>query len=181
MTSSLYLLVGNAIRGRLIVHARVSDQERGRLALTWIADRLRQVDYDEAAVCPEGFLRLGGGSGFGDRLAFRALIDESQTPPRRTYVYYLEGQTIWQEVLNQEGAGACGEEGERAVPLRSRAALVPPIVQGFRLQYLDARETPTVDPARARLVRISLTVRATGAGGRLETLTYGTAVAVRGP
>ncbi len=181
MTSSLYLLVGNAIRGRLIVHARVSDQERGRLALTWIADRLRQVDYDEAAVCPEGFLRLGAGGGFGERLAFRAVIDESQMPPRRTYVYYLDEQTIWQEVLDEEGTGGCSEELERAAPLRSRAALIPPIVQGFRLQYLDAGERPTVDPARARLIRISLTVRATGAGGRLETLTYDTAVAVRGP
>lgn len=181
VTSSLYLLVGNTIKARLIVSARVSDQERGRLAVAWLADRLRQVNFDASAACPEGFLRLGRGSGFNERIAFRAVVDETLAPPRRTYVFYLDQQTLWQETLNQEPAELCAEEAERLTPSPARVIVAPPVVEEFRLRYLDGSGMEIADPARIRLVQLSLTVRATGASGRLESQTYETAVAVRGP
>src|SRR3972149_6824577 len=73
VTTSLHLLVGSAIKARLIVNARVADQEQGRLALAFLADRLRQVNYDPRAACPQGVLRIGSGNGFSQRLAFRAV------------------------------------------------------------------------------------------------------------
>jgi hypothetical protein len=181
VTSSLYLLVGSTIKARLIVNARISDQERGRVALAWMVDRLRQANFDASAACPEGFLRLGRGGGFGERLAFRAVVDQSLAPPRRTYVFYLDQQTLWQETLNQESEEQCTEEAERLGPTPGRVIVAPPVVAGFRLRYLDGSGTETADPARVRLVRISLTVLATGASGRLESQTHETTVAVRGP
>lgn len=181
VTSSLYLLVGSTIKARLIVSARVSDQERGRLAIGWLADRLRQVSFDAAAACPEGWLRLGSGRGFGERIAFRAVIDQRLSPPRRTYVFYLDQETLWQETLIQEAPEQCDEEVERRLPASTRVVVAPPTVQDFRLRYLDANGLEADDPARVRLVRVSLTVRATGASGRPESQTYETTVALRGP
>ncbi|HEV8339008.1 MAG TPA: prepilin-type N-terminal cleavage/methylation domain-containing protein, partial [bacterium] len=166
ITSSLYLLVGSTIKARLIVGARVSDQERGRLAIGWLADRLRQVNFDAAAACPDGFVRLGSGRGFAGRMAFRAVIDHHLTPPRRTYVFYLDQGTLWQETLTQEAPEQCGDEAERRVPSSARVVVAPPTVQDFRLRYLDANGLGVADPARVRLVGISLTVLATGASGR---------------
>ncbi len=181
VTSSLYLLVGTTIKARLIVNARVSDQERGRLALAWLADRVRQVNYDGQAACPEGFLHLGNGNGFDQRFSFRAIVDQDLQPARRTYVYYLDQQMLWQETLVQDSGGQCAEEAERIAPHRGRTAIVPPVVRDFRLLFLDGNGGPTADAARVRLVRISLTLRATGVSGRVETQTYETTVAVRGP
>lgn len=181
VTSSLYLLVGSTIKARLIVSARVSDQERGRVALGWLADRLRQVNYDASAACPEGFVRLGSGRGFDERVAFRAVVDEGLTPPRRTYVFYLDRESLWQETFTQEATEQCSEEAVRPSPSPARVVVAPATVQDFRLRYLDANGVEIIDPARVRLVRISLTVRATGASGRLESQTHETTVAVRGP
>ncbi|MGH2452278.1 MAG: PulJ/GspJ family protein [bacterium] len=181
VTSSLYLLVGNTIKARLIVNARVSDQERGRVAVAWLADRLRQVNYDPSAACPAGFLRLGRGRGFSERVAFRAVVDATLAPPRRTYVFYLDQGTLWQETLDQEPGEPCPEEGERLSPSSGRVIVAPPVVDAFRLRYLDGSGMEIADPARVRLVQISLTLRATGASGHLESQTYETTVAVRGP
>jgi prepilin-type N-terminal cleavage/methylation domain-containing protein len=181
VTSSLYLLVGNAIKARLIISARVADQEQGRLALMWLADRVRQVNYDPQAACPDGLLRMGSGSGFGQRLSFRAVLDEDLTPPRRMYVYYQEQEILWQETLIQNQADECADELDRASPHPQRVALTPPIVRAFQIAYADAAGLVTTDPARVRLVHIVLTVYAPGASGRPEMQTYGTAVGVRGP
>ncbi len=181
VTSSLYLLVGSTIKARLIVSARVSDQERGRLAIGWLADRLRQVNFDAAAACPEGLLRLGSGRGFGGRVAFRAIIDERVMPPRRTYIFYLDQETLWQETLIQEDPEQCSDEVDRRRPSTTRVVVAPPPVQDFRLRYLDANGLETGDAARVRLIRVSLTMRATGASGQLESQSHETTVALRGP
>ncbi len=181
VTSSLYLLVGTTIKARLIVTARVSDQERARLALAWLSDRIRQVNTDPQAACPEGVLRAGHGTTFAQRLAFRAVVDESLDPARRTYAYYLENQTLWQETLVQESPDQCTDEIVRSLPDPGRGAILPSTVRAFRLIYLDTAGSPTADPVHVRLIRISLTVQATGASGRPEAQTYETTVALRGP
>ena len=181
VTTSLHLLVGSAIKARLIVNARVADQEQGRLALAFLADRLRQVNYDPRAACPQGVLRIGSGNGFSQRLAFRAVLDETQNPPRSTYVYYLEGQTLWQETLEQESPDQCAREQDRLSLQRERVAITPPIVSAFRVSYLSTDSAATTDPERVRLIRIVLTVQATGASGRQEAQTYATTVGIRGP
>jgi len=181
VTTSLHLLVGSAIKARLIVNARVADQEQGRLALAFLADRLRQVNYDPRAACPQGVLRIGSGNGFSQRLAFRAVLDETQNPPRSTYVYYLEGQTLWQETLEQESPDQCAREQDRLSLQRERVAITPPIVSAFRVSYLSTDSAATTDPERVRLISIVLTVRATGASGRQEAQTYATTVGIRGP
>ncbi len=181
VTTSLHLLVGSAIKARLIVNARVADQEQGRLALAFLADRLRQVNYDPRAACPQGLLHIGNGGGFSQRLAFRAILDETLNPPRRTYAYYLERQTLWQETLEQESPDQCAREQDRLSLQRERVAITPPIVSAFRVSYLSADGAATTDPERVRLIRIVLTVQATGASGRQEAQTYTTTVGIRGP
>ncbi len=181
LTSSLYILLGAGIKGYLIAHARVSDQEQGRHVLNWIADRVRQADYAPHAPCPDGILLAGNGGGFPERLAFRAVLDESLVPPRRTTVYYLEGRTLWQETLIQETGGACLAETSRAVPDPHRVALTPQVVNAFELAYLDRNGNPASGPDLVRSVRITVTVETTSLSGRRESQTYQTLATLRGP
>jgi len=181
VTSTLYILLGAGIKGYLIAHARVSDQEQGRHALNWIAERARQADYAPDALCPDGVLLAGNGTGFPERLAFRAVLDESLAPPRRTTVYYLEGRTVWEETLVQDTAGACPAEGSRAVPDRNRVALTAPVVRAFQLAYLDRNGNPTRSADLVRAVRITVTVETTSVSGRGESQTYETLATLRGP
>ena len=181
VTSTLYILLGAGIKGYLIAHARVSDQEQGRHALNWIAERVRQAVYAPDALCPEGILLAGNGNQFPERLAFRAVLDESLAPPRRTTVYYLEGRTVWEETLVQETAGACPAEGSRAVPDRNRVALTAPVVRAFKLAYLDRNGNPTRSADLARAVRITVSVETTSLSGRGESQTYETLATLRGP
>jgi len=181
VTGSLYLLVATGIRGRLIVQARVADQEWGRQALSLLADRIRQVNYDHHALCPDGLIRIGTGNGFAQRLAFRAILDEGLSPPRRTYVFYVEEGRLWQEVRSQEGRGECEEEAVRTSPDPGRIALTPPVIDAFELTPLDAGGGVSDAAAGARTIRIMLVVKAQSAPGRTESQTYQTVVAVRGP
>ncbi len=181
VVSSLFLLVGAGVKGRLIVHARVSDQERGRQALTWLADRVRQAGYDPQAACPDGFVLTGNGNGYDRRLAFRATIDERLDPPRRTYVYYVQNRTLWQETLAADTIPPCAAEAARPYPDPRRVALTPTVVRAFDLSYLDGNGQPAWTPAAVRSVRITLTVEAQATPGRLESQTYQTIVTVRAP
>ncbi len=181
VTSTLYILLGVAIKGYLIARARVADQEQGRHVLNWIADRVRQADYAPAAACPDGVLLAGNGNGFPERLAFRAVLDESLAPPRRTTVYYLEGRTLWQETLIQETAGACQAEVNRAAPDPNRLALTAPVVQAFELAYLDRNGDPTSSADLVRSLRITLSVETTSLSGRGESQTFQTLATLRGP
>jgi type II secretory pathway component PulJ len=180
VVGSLFALLGAGIKGRLIVHARVSDQERGRQALSWIGDRLRQANYVAQAACPDGIVLAGNGSGFAQRLAFRATIDERQDPARRLYVYYVENRMLWQETP-AEDEGACEAEAVRPVPDPRRVSLTPRIVRVFSLDYLDRNGERIAAAAFVRLVRITLIVEAESAPGRLETQTYQTVVTIRAP
>ncbi len=181
VVGSLFLLIGAGVKGRLIVHARVSDQERGRQALTWLADRVRQANYDPQAACPDGFVLAGNGNGFEQRLAFRATIDERMDPPRRTYMYYTQNRTLWQETLAADTIPPCAGEAARSHPDPQRVALTPPVVRAFDLSYLDGNGQPASTPAAIRSVRITLTVEAQATPGRLESQTYQTIVTVRAP
>jgi len=181
VTGSLYLLVATGIRGRLIVQARVADQEWGRQALSLLADRIRQANYDHHALCPDGLIRIGTGNGFAQRLAFRAILDEGLSPPRRTYVFYVEEGRLWQEVRSQEGRGECDDEAVRTSPDPGRIALTPPVIDAFELTPLDAGGGVTDAAVGARTIRIMLVVKAQSAPGRMESQTYQTVVAVRGP
>jgi hypothetical protein len=175
------MLLGAGVKGRLIVHARVSDQERGRQALTWVADRLRQAAYDPQAACPDGFVLIGKGSSFDQRMAFRATIDERLDPPRQTYVYYVQDRTLWQESLTADSAPPCTDTAARSLPDPKRVALTPPVVRAFELSYLDANGWPATVPAAVRSVRIALTVEAEATPGRLESQSYQTVVTPRTP
>jgi hypothetical protein len=181
VVGSLFLLIGAGVKGRLIVRARVSDQERGRQALTWLADRVRQANYDPQAACPDGFVLAGNGNGFEQRLAFRATIDERMDPPRRTLVYYVQNRTLWQETLPADTVPPCVGEAARSYPDPHRVALTPPVVRAFDLSYLDGNGQPASTPAAVRSVRITLTVEAQATPGRLESQTYQTVVTVRAP
>ncbi len=181
VVGSLFLLVGAGIKGRLIVHARVSDQERGRQALTWLADRVRQAGYDLQAACPDGFVVIGNGNGFDQRLAFRAVIDERLDPPRWTYAYYVQERTLWQEMHSGDSAPPCSDETARLSPDPTRVALTPPVVRAFELGYLDRNGHPTSVASDVRSIRITLTVEAEATPGRLESQTYQTIVTVRAP
>ena len=181
VTSSLYLLVGTGIKGRLIAQARITDQEWGREALALLVDRVRQVNYDPQARCPDGLLRIGTGAGFDQRLAFRAIFDAELTPPRRTYVYYVQDRRLWQETLDQESSGACDEEESRASPDPRRIALSPPVIEHIELISLDRHGEPTSTRALVRSLRITLTVRMQSTPGRSESQTYQTIVSLRGP
>lgn len=181
VTSSLYLLVGAGIKGYLIAHARISDQAHARQALFWVADRIRQAADDPLQPCPDRFLRIGDGAGFSERLAFRAVLDERLTPPRRTYAYYVDGGTLWEETRDQESRTQCSEEAGRTRPDSGRVALTPSVVRAFRLTYLDQRGISTSTPALVRAVQISLTVETASVSGRLESQSYQTVVGVRGP
>lgn len=181
IVSSLYLLLGAGIKGRLIVHARVSDQERGRQALMWLADRVRQVNYDPQAACSDGLLLAGSGSGFDQRLAFRAIVDEDLTLPRRTYVYYTQDRTLWQEWFSEETGDPCFAETTRSAPDPQRVALTPRIVQTFELTYLDGRGTPATSVGLVRSIGVTLRLDAPSTPGRMESQTYRTLVTIRGP
>jgi hypothetical protein len=180
VVASLYLLLGAGIKGRLIVHARVSDQERGRHALTWIADRLRQASYDPQASCPDSLVRTGSGQGFEQRLAFRATVDDAMTPPRRLYVYYAEGGTLWEEVRIEDAETPCIEEAGRVAPDPARVALTSTIVRGFSLTYLDRDGTAAQDPALVRSIGMTLRLDTESTPGQLETQVYRTLVTIRG-
>jgi prepilin-type N-terminal cleavage/methylation domain-containing protein len=181
VASSLYLLLGAGIKGYLIEHARVTNQERGRQALMWLADRVRQANYDPQAPCPDGLLMAGDGTGFLQRLAFRAILDESLPLRRQTYAYYVEGRTLWQETLLQEAAGQCDVEVGRTAPAPERVALTPPVVRTFQLGYLDRNGMPTSTPGFVRWVHVTLTFEVRSIAGRTESETSQTLVAVRSP
>ncbi len=181
VTSSLYLLLGAGIKGRLIVQARITDQEWGRQALSWLVDRVRQVNYDPQAACPDGLLRIGTGNGFAQRLAFRAILDEQLDPPRRTYVYYVQDRRLWQETLEQESPGACLDEIVRTAPAPRRVALTPPVIERIGLVPLDRTGAPTSTPDLVRSIRITLMVQAQSTSGRTESQTYQTVATLRGP
>jgi hypothetical protein len=181
VTSSLYLLVATGVRGRLIVQARVADQEWGRQAVSLLADRIRQANYDHTATCPDGLLLVGSGQGFDQRLAFRAILDEDLSPPRRTYVFYVEDSRLWQETRPPEGPGECDDERVRQAPDPGRIALTPPIIETFALTPLEAGGAIAEAVTRARTIRIRVVVKTQSAPGRMETQTYQTVVAVRGP
>ncbi len=195
--ASLYLLVGSTLKGRMIVHARVSDQERARQAMAWLADRTRQVNYDSTRACPEGFLRVGNGDGFDQRLAFRAVLEN---PTRQTYVYYVDGpvgqQILWQETRSQETPGLCADETTRTDIDPNRIALTPPIVQPGGIDcpdelnaqppwrflcYLDEDGVPTSEPTLVHSLLITITVQAEAASGQFELQTFQTVASVRGP
>jgi hypothetical protein len=181
VTSSLYLLVATGVRGRLIVQARVADQEWGRQAVSLLADRIRQANYDQAAACPDGLLLTGSGQGFDQRFAFRAILDEDLSPPRRTYVFYVEDGRLWQETRPPEGPGECDDERIRQAPDPGRIALTPSIIEAFELTPLEAGGAIAEVATRARTIRIRVVVKTQSAPGRVETQTYQTVVAVRGP
>jgi len=187
--SSIYLLLSAVIRGRFIVHARVSDQERGRQTMAWLANRLRQVNYDPLRPCPDGFLLTGNGNGFAQRLAFHAILEDEDPPgalpdDRLRYVYYVEGQTLYQEVRSEEAPPLCNDdEALRPSPdFTARVALTPPIVQGGGFSYLDRNGAPETDPTLIHSLRITMTVEADSAYGRApEQQTYETVISLRGP
>lgn len=181
VTSSLYLLLGAGIKGYLIAHARVADEQHARLALTWIADRLRQAGHDPHAPCPDAFVMTGDGSGYRRRLAFRATAGLSPGPSRQTYAYYIENRILWEETRTEESEADCGGELARTVPARDRSALTAPLVRAFSLAYLDRHGRPAAEPGAVRSVRLALAVEAPSFAGRVETQTYETLVTVRGP
>jgi hypothetical protein len=180
VTSSLYFLLGAAIKGYLIAHARIADEERARQALTWLTDRLRQASADPSAACQEGFVRLGTGTGFDQRLVFRADADERLTPPRQTYVFYVEDRTLWQETRG-EAPDPCREEGARTAPDPARLSLTPPVIRDFALAYLDRQGRPTSLPTLVRSVQVTLALEAPAMGGQAEAQTYQTVATVRAP
>ena len=181
VSSSLYMLLGAGIKGYLIEHARVTDQQQARRGIASVANAVRQANADPQAICPEGFLLTGSGNGFPQRLAVRAILDERPDQARQTYVYYVEGRTLWQETLAQETAANCGEEATRTEPDSARIALSPPIVGAFELSYLDRNGVPTSTPALVRSVRITLTVEGRSIARHLESETYQATVTARGP
>lgn len=181
VTSSLYLLLGAAIKGYLIAHARIADEERARQALTWLTDRLRQASADPGSACQEGVVRLGTGTGFAQRLAFRATIDEGLIPPRQTYVFYVEDRTLWQETRGEEASDLCGEEEARAAPDPARLPLTPPVIREFALAYLDRRGRPTSLPSLVRSVQVTLALEAPAMNGQAEVQTYQTVATLRAP
>lgn len=181
VTSSLYLLVGTGIKGRLIAQARITDQEWGRQALGWLADRVRQVSYDPQARCPDSLLRIGTGVGFDQRLAFRAIFDAHLVPPRRTYVYYVHDRRLWQETLDQESPDTCDEERFRTSPDPRRIALTPPVIQQLEFVALDKNGEATSISGRVRSIRMTIVVETQSSPGRSESQTYQTLVTVRGP
>jgi len=181
VVSSLSILLGAGIKEYLIEHARVTGQARGREVLAWLADRLRQVNFDPHAPCPEGFLLTGNGNGFPERLAFRAILDESLPQARETYAYYVDGGTLWEETSVQDSPDKCAEEAGRTVPDSTRSALTPAVVRGLELVYQDRNGLPTSSPDLVRSVRITLTLEARSFGSRRESETYATVVTVRGP
>lgn len=177
VTSSLYLLLGAGIKGYLIAHARVADEQHARLALTWIADRLRQASSDAQVRCPRAFVLIGDGSSYARRLAFRASTDPN--PGRQLFAFYLEDRTVWQETRTEESDAGC--DAERARPAADRSALTAPLVRTFSLAYLDREGRRTDDPDAVRSVRLTLAVEAPSFAGRVEAQTYDTLVTVRGP
>ncbi len=181
VTSSLYLLLGAGVKGYLIAHARVADEQHARLALTWLADRLRQASNDPHAPCPDAFALTGDGSSFARRLAFRASADLNPGPFRQTYVYYLENRTLWQETRTEESESDCARELARIAPDRDRTPLTAPLVRAFSLAYLDRYGHPAAGPGSIRSVRFALTVEAPSFAGRMETQTYETLITVRDP
>jgi prepilin-type N-terminal cleavage/methylation domain-containing protein len=204
-----YLLLSAGIKGRLIVHARISDQERGRRAMAWVADRARQITYDASKAfvvprCDAGFLSRGTATGRGsaEALAFRAILDE--TVGRRTYAYYVDNDPTSPtfKSLMEETRGECGD------PLLGLIALTPPIVKvnvpsngcagpamGFGFEYYDGggSQITNITDANASTVRsvsLSMTVQARSIldpsasppeTRRLEEQCYQTIITLRGP
>jgi prepilin-type N-terminal cleavage/methylation domain-containing protein len=181
VASTLYLLLGAGVKGYLIAHARVADEQHARLALTWMADRLRQASNDPHAPCPEAFMLTGDGNGYARRLAFRATADLDPGPRRQTYAYYVENRTLWQETRAEDSDADCGREVAGIRPAPDRTALTAPLVRVFSLAYLDRDGSPAAEPGAVRSVRLTLAVEAPSFAGRVETQTYETLVTVRGP
>lgn len=178
---SLYLLLAVGIKGRLIIEARISEQEHGRRVLAWITDRLRQAGYEPDGLCPEGLVHIGSGKGFDQRLAFRAVVDERLDAPRRVHIYYLEDRTLWQETRAEDAGAPCFAEAERDRPDPQRVALLRGMVRTFELDFLDKNSTSTAIAASARGVRITLGLEMEASPDRIESQTYQTTVAIRGP
>lgn len=206
---STFLLLSAGIKGRLIAHARISDQERGRRAMAWVADRARQINYDVAQAfviprCDDGLLSRGSATGRGasEAFSFRAVLDESDG--RLTYSYYVDNipTSPTFKSLMEETRGECGD------PLIALIALTPPIVKvdapsngcagptmGFGFRYFDGNGNPilTITDANAstvRSIRMSMTVQARSILDRrailpetrqLEEQCYETIMTLRGP
>lgn len=178
---SLYLLVGAAVKGYQLTYGRIESQQEGSKAITWIADRVREALYDPEAACPAGLLLAGDGNEFAHRLAFRAIADENRVGRGRTYVYYREGSTLWEETFDQQSARQCAEEIGRALPDPGRRPLTPSIVKTFSLAYLDQRGALTADPDLVRLIQITLVVDTSAPPGHSQPEAYETVVHIRGP
>ena len=181
VTSSLYLLLGAGVKGYLIAHARVADEQHARLALTWIADRLRQANNDSHAPCPQAFALVGDGSSYAQRLAFRGPAERNAGHLRQTYAFYLENRTLWQETRTEESGADCDGERARTRPATDRNALTAPLVRALSLAYLDREGRPAGDRDAVRSVRLTVAVEAPSFAGRTEAQTYETLVTVRGP
>jgi|GEM_PF-6179934 len=177
----LYMLVDASARSRAVVNARVADTEQGRQVLAWMADRLRQARYDSLAACPEGLILMGSGDGFPQRLAFRAVLDETVVPGRRIFAFYREGGTLWQETRAEDAREACDAEAMRTAPDPNRTALTAPIVKTFALQFFGPDGRPATSPAGVRSIGITLRLEAPAIARRVEGQTFNTSVTIRGP
>jgi len=157
VTSSLYLLLGAAIKGYLIAHARIADEERARQALTWLTDRLRQASADPSAACQEGFVRLGTGTGFDQRLVFRADADERLTPPGKPTC----STSRTDAVARDPGGGSrpVSRGGARTAP-DPPGCPSRPRDREFALAYLDRQGRPTSLPTLVRSVQVTLALEA---------------------
>ncbi len=124
--------------------ARVEAQQSARVALERMAKELRDAGYDPT------------GSGLAAVVA---------AEPERV---------VFQRDLN--GNGVIDPTGERVTILlrpgerilrREAGGGAQPLVEGvrrFRLQYFDRRRTPTADPARVALIRMTVETGRPGAG-----------------
>lgn len=181
VASILYMLVDASTRGGRVVAARISGQEEGRRVLSWVADRLRQVNYDPLAACAEGLLQIGNGQGFAQRLAFRAIIDADAIQPRRVFVFYRDGDTLWQETRVEVPGQPCDAEALRLGPDPGRTALTRPLVKDFQLQFFGKDGQVVSTPEAVRSIGLTLSLGAASTRGQVESQTYQSLVTLRAP
>jgi type IV pilus assembly protein PilW len=140
-------LLGAGLSSYALGAARVEAQQSTRLALERMVKELRDAGYD-----PRGAGIAAIVEAEATRVAFQRDLDGDGVidPTRERVTFLLRGT-----VLRRDAGGGA-----------------QPIIEGVRrleLDYFDAHDRPTADPARVRAIRIRLEAGLAGPGARMET------------
>jgi len=188
MVGTLAILVGAAVRSKLIVATRSADTDTARQTLEWMSERLRnaglnvlpgaqaQLRCKDMVVAQDATLRPTESRLYvtGEILNSNAVAGDEVI----TIGYYLQGGVIMQASAPCSGAWA---------PVVARVSNPKVRVTDLRFDYFNRTGDPIadlsdVDQIRAiRIIRVALTVQAQEGTSGVQTQTFTRLVMLRNP